>query len=347
MNYKLFGKSGLRISELCLGTMNFGDQQFLGIDKAASRTIFDAFVDAGGNYIDTANNYTDGVSEQYVGEFIRHDRDRFVVSTKYSGVTADNDANAFGNARKNMVRAVERSLKALNTDYIDIYWVHNWDFMTPAQEITRGLNDLVSSGKILYFGLSNAPSWLLAQCNTLAELNGQQGFCGMQLEYSLAQRSIEAEFFPLLEAFDLNLSAWSPLAGGILSGKYQQGSSDQSSRFNTLQMDVSQTHAKLLAKATDIAAEVGCSLPQLALAWIRHRNPRITPVIGASKPSQLEDNIGSLQIKFSTEQFNALLAASQPTLQEPYGILNRAYHIPRMFGEYRNRIDNHRFTFPG
>lgn len=346
MDYHLFGHTSLRVSELCLGTMNFGEDWLFGIDKKTSQSIFDTFAEQGGNYIDTANGYTDGLSEQYLGEFIAANRDWFVLSTKYALHSNAKDPNAFGASRKNLRLSVENSLRRLNTDYIDILWLHSWDFISDAEEIMSGLHDLVKSGKVLYIGLSNAPSWLLAQSNTLAKFHGWSSFAGLQLEYSLAQRSIEAEYFPLLEAFDLNLSIWSPLGGGILSGKYQANSDDADSRFNKLDIDVSATHSPLLKIATSISKKLNCSLPQLALAWVRQSNPRIIPVIGASKLSQLNDNLDCLTLNLSEEDFAELEAASRPPLSEPYGILHRPDQVDRLFGVFRSGIKNTKYRFP-
>ena len=223
MRYKLLGKSGLRVSELCLGTMTFGDvwQDWgLATSNDESRKIFDGFAEAGGNFIDTANKYNEGKSESLLGEFIESDRDHFVVATKYTLSTREGDPNACGNHRKNMVRALEASLKRLKTDYIDLYWVHAWDFMTPVEEVMRGLDDMVRAGKVLYLGISDTPAWIVSQANTLAEVHGWSPFVGLQIEYSLAQRDPERDLLPMARAFDLAVTPWSPLAGGILSGKY-------------------------------------------------------------------------------------------------------------------------------
>ena len=346
MNYNLFGNSSLRISELCLGTMNFGEEWAFGIDRKTSQAVFDTFADAGGNYIDTADIYTEGTSERWVGDFINTNREYFILSTKYSCHNRPDDPNAFGGSLKHMRRSVESSLQRLNTDYIDILWFHSWDFITGADELMRSLSQLVSEGKVLYLGLSNAPSWLLAQANTLAQQHGWPRFAAVQLEYSLAQRSIEPEFFTLMDAFDLNLSAWSPLGGGILTGKYQSKAGADKARFTHLGMDVSQAHQPLLAEVTRVAAELGCSLPQLALAWIRRRNPRIVPIVGASDVGQLQDNLGSLAIELDDAQYSALEAASRPVLHEPYGIMHRPDQVERIFKGYNTQIDNPRFELP-
>jgi aryl-alcohol dehydrogenase-like predicted oxidoreductase len=197
MRYKLLGKSGLRVSELALGTMTFGEEWGWGASKEESRHIFEAYVAAGGNFIDTANRYTEGTSEKFVGEFVAPERDKFVVATKYTLFMRRNDPNAAGNQRKNMVQSLEASLKRLGTDYVDLYWVHAWDFMTPVEEVLRALDDMVRAGKILYVGISDTPAWVVSQANMLAELRGWTRFVGLQLPYSLIERTPERELLPM------------------------------------------------------------------------------------------------------------------------------------------------------
>ena len=220
MRYKLLGNSGLRVSELCLGTMTFGEDWGWGASKEDSRALFDAYREAGGNFIDTANFYTGGTSERFVGEFIASERDRFVVATKYTLTMRPGDPNASGNHRKNMIQSVEASLRRLGTDYIDLYWLHAWDYLTPVEEVMRGLDDLVRAGKVLYVGVSDTPAWIVSQANTLAALRGWTPFVGLQIEYSLIERTVERELLPMAEAFGLTILAWSPLGSGVLTGKY-------------------------------------------------------------------------------------------------------------------------------
>src|SRR3984885_14930742 len=220
MNYRLFGNSGLRVSEISLGTMTFGEDWGWGSSKDEARKIYDAYRAAGGNFIDTANLYTNGTSETFVGEFMRDHRNSVVLATKYTNAAPSDDANASGNHRKSMMQAVEASLRRLKTDYIDLYWLHIWDQMTPAEEVMRAFDDLVSQGKVLYIGVSDAPAWWIAQANTLAELRGWTRFIGLQIEYSLIERTVERELIPMAKALNLGLVAWSPLAGGGLTGKY-------------------------------------------------------------------------------------------------------------------------------
>src|SRR6266478_5672185 len=227
MRYKLLGNSGLRVSELCLGTMTFGEDWGWGASPEESRKVYDTFLEAGGNFIDTANVYTNGTSEQLLGEFMAGHRDRVVLATKYTNAAPGNDPNAAGNHRKNMMQSVESSLKRLRTDYIDLYWLHIWDQITPIEEVMRGFDDLVRQGKILYAGVSDMPAWTVARANTLAELRGWTSFVGLQIEYSLVERTVERELIPMSKALSLGVLAWSPLAKGVLSGKYHgEGKAD-------------------------------------------------------------------------------------------------------------------------
>jgi aryl-alcohol dehydrogenase-like predicted oxidoreductase len=242
MKYFLLGKSGLRVSEICLGTMTFGKEWGWGASKEESRKIFDAYVNSGGNFIDTANIYTDGTSEKYVGDFVSYDRDRFVIATKYTSNTRAGDPNAGGNHRKNMVQSLEASLRRLNSDYIDLYWVHAWDQTTPIEEMMRALDDMVKSGKILYIGISDAPAWVVSQANTLANLKGWTEFASIQIEYSLIERTSERELLPMANALDIGITAWSPLGSGVLTGKYNK-SSNKEPKNNTINKDYKQTES--------------------------------------------------------------------------------------------------------
>ena len=219
MKYKLLGRSGLRVSELALGTMTFGETWGWGASKKVSQQLFDTYAEAGGNFIDTANRYTDGTAEEYVGDFIAADRDHFVVATKYTLFDREGDPNFSGNHRKNMVRSLEASLRRLKTDYVDLFYVHAWDFTTPVEEVMRSLDDLVRAGKVLYVAISDTPAWIVAQANTLADLRGWSPFVGLQLRYSLIDRAAERDLLPMARALDLGVLAWSVLGAGVLTGK--------------------------------------------------------------------------------------------------------------------------------
>jgi aryl-alcohol dehydrogenase-like predicted oxidoreductase len=233
MRYRLLGDSGLRVSEICLGTMTFGEDWGWGAAKDEARKMYEAYREAGGNFIDTANLYTMGTSEKFVGEFIREHSGEVVLATKYTNSMPGKDPNAAGNHRKNMFQAIEASLKRLGTDYIDLYWLHIWDQITPVEEVMRGFEDLIRSGKVLYAGVSDAPAWWIARANTLAEFRGWGKFVGLQIEYSLIERTVERELLPMAKSLGLTITAWSPLAGGVLSGKYEGGTQPRDGRFST------------------------------------------------------------------------------------------------------------------
>ena len=221
MRYRLLGNTGLRVSELCLGTMTFGEEWGWGATKEESRKIFDAFAEAGGNFVDTANLYTNGTSEKYTGEFLKGRRERFVLATKYTLNMRPDDPNGGGNHRKNLVQSLEASLSRLGTEYIDLYWVHAFDFMTPVEEMMRALDDAVRAGKVLYVGISDAPAWIVSQANTIATLKGWSPFAALQIQYSLADRTPERDLLPMAKALDIAVTPWGVLGGGVLSGKYK------------------------------------------------------------------------------------------------------------------------------
>ena len=289
MRYKILGKSGLRVSELCLGTMTFGEDwgTFLrGASKEESKEIFDLFVEAGGNFIDTANNYQNGTSEKYVGDLIASEREKFVLATKYTLTTNPNDPNASGSHRKNLLQSVNASLKRLNTAYIDMLWVHAWDYMTPIEELMRSLDDLIRSGKVLYVGMSDAPAWVVAQANTMSELQGWSPFIGLQIMYSLMERSPERDLLPMARNLDIGVTAWSPLGGGVLSGKYSNEIQEQK-RFdpnNPMTSGfVNERNLSIAKEVQIIATEKNKTPSQVALSWLRHRSDRgvIIPIVGA------------------------------------------------------------------
>lgn len=345
MKYKLFGRSGLRVSELCLGTMTFGDVHDWSSNKDESRKVFDTFVQAGGNFLDTANFYTKGTSEQYLGEWIAPNRDYYVVATKYTLATDPKNPNASGNSNKNLITSVEKSLKRLNTDYIDLLWLHAWDNMTPIDEIMRSLDALVRQGKVLYVGFSDAPAWLVSQGNTLADLRGWAPFVAVQLEYSLVQRSIEPEFFSMTEALDLAINAWSPLGMGLLTGKYTRSPGEGNHRFqvNDWWASVYMTEQRLaVAREVDaVADEVGATSSQVALAWMLRKKQQLFPIVGAKTSKQLKENLGALDVTLSDEQVKRLDAVSAIELPFPYNFLNQDSLKGILAGDFADRIENH------
>lgn len=333
MKFKVFGRnSGLRVSELALGTGNFGTGWGHGAEPEEAKKIFDQYVSAGGNFFDTANAYQRGESESLLGDFIASDRDQFVVATKYSNATApDAGISRTGNSRKNMVRAVEESLKQLKTDRIDLYWVHISDGVTPMEEILRGLDDLVRSGKVIYAGLSNFPAWRIARADLMADLKGWSPIIGIQIEYSLAERSPDRELIPMSESLGLGVTTWSPLGGGFLTGKYRDQHVD--TRLTKLGILVhtekSEKETELLNTILSIADELGASPTHIAIGWLLDRAARSTtsiiPILGPRTVEQLDATLGALDISLPPEMVARLDAASAVALGVPHEQINSSY----------------------
>jgi aryl-alcohol dehydrogenase-like predicted oxidoreductase len=301
--------------------MTFGEDWGWGSPKDEARKIYDAFREAGGNFIDTANVYTQGSSETFLGEFVAGHREGVVIATKYTNALTTNDPNAGGNQRKNMMQAVEGSLRRLKTDYIDLYWLHIWDQITPVEEVMRAFDDLVRQGKVLYVGVSDAPAWWISQANTIAEFRGWSPFVGLQIEYSLIERTVERELIPVAKALGLTVTAWSPLAGGVLTGKYASGDAGDS-RYSTEMMKQwlpEQTRSARIVEALEnVSKQTGRSKAQIALAWLRHRAVPVIPIIGARKLAQVEDNIASLTLSLTPGQLASLDEASKIELGFPH-----------------------------
>ncbi len=343
MQYKLLGRSGLRVSELCLGTMTFGEEWGFGDNKEISRKVFDTYVEAGGNFLDTANTYTNGTSEILVGEFMAKEREKYVLATKYTLSTNPKDPNASGNHRKNLVQSVEASLKRLKTDYIDLLWTHMWDERTRTDEVMRALDDLVRQGKILYVGASDTPAWVVAEANTMADIRGWTPFIGLQLEYSLLERTIEAEFFPMANRLDLGICAWSPLAFGVLTGKYLTNA-QVNARLNQTedvwkQNYLTEQNNKITQTVVDIAKATGKTPAQIAISWTRQKSPRIIPILGAKGVDQLKENLASLQVHLTPDEMLRLDALSSRTPAFPHNFLNRDYINPIRNGELFDKIE--------
>ena len=335
MHYKLLGKSGLRVSELCLGTMTFGDDWGWGAPKDESRKIFEAFAEAGGNFIDTANNYTNGTSEKFVGEFTRGKRDHFVIATKYTLSESPTDPNFGGNHRKNMRRSVEGSLRRLDTDYIDLLWLHMWDGITPVEEVIRALDDLVRAGKVLYLGISDTPAWVVSQANTLAELRGWSRFVAYQGEYSLASRAPERDILPMTRAMEMAYLPWGILEGGEITGKYNSPS-DEPKRSS----DTSERIKRMAAVLLDLASETGYSASQIAINWVRQRPYHMIPILGARSEKQLMDNLGCLDFELTGEQINRLEQTSPIDLGFPHSFLASDHVRGLIFGKTFQNIVN-------
>ncbi|HMN31256.1 MAG TPA: aldo/keto reductase [Caldilineaceae bacterium] len=340
MRYKLLGHSGLRVSELCLGTMTFGTEWGWGADEAICRQLFEEYVAAGGNFIDTANNYTNGASENIVGRLIADRREQFVVATKYTLRMANGNPanyNEGGNSRKSMRAAVEASLRRLNTDYIDLLYLHMWDFTTPVDEVMRGMDDLVRSGKVLYTGFSDTPSWVITYAIGLAERYGWPRPGATQLPYSLLDRGAERDLIPMARTFDLAVCAWGLLEGGALTGKYNQTSAEPK-RYQDASPREKETAAVLLA----LTAELGYTPAQIAINWVRQQGVHIVPILGVRTAAQLHDNLAVLDFRLSAQQLAELERVSGFDLGFPLSFLTSDHVRGLIFGQSFAQIDNHR-----
>ena len=337
MRYRLLGRSGLRVSELALGTMTFGTDWGWGADKETARRIFEAYTAAGGNFIDTSNNYTDGTSEGFVGEFIAAERDRFVVATKYTlrlNNGNENNFNEGGNSRKSMIRSVENSLRRLDTDYLDVLYLHMWDFMTPLEEVLRAMDDLVRAGKVLYVGFSDTPAWVIAQAVVLAEAHGWSRPVVAQVPYSFASRDPERAILPMARTLGLTVAAWGVLGGGELTGKYNQGS-DEPKRYE----DASARAKTLAAQLTEVAEEIGRTPAQVALRWVMQQD-KVIPILGARTLAQIQENLGSLDFVLTAEQEAQIGQLKEFRHGFPLSFLTNDHVRGLIFGETFARIDH-------
>ena len=318
MKYRLMGNSGLRVSELALGAMTFGTQGW-GADKDESRRVFDGFREAGGNFIDTANIYSGGTSETYLGEFMGSERERIVLATKYTGATRARDVNAAGNSRKNLMDSLHASLKRLRTDYIDLYWVHARDFLTPIEEVMRALDDVVRQGKVLYVGVSDTPAWEVSRANTLAELRGWSAFVGLQIRYSLLDRAVERELLPMAKTLDLTVTPWDVLASGVLAGKYNANPAEAGRA--KLRGFVTERALGIAGEVIKVAQALGRTSAQVALNWVRAGQGVIVPLVGARTKAQLDDNLGCLEFELPPEAKQQLDDVSKIELGFPHEFL--------------------------
>ena len=346
MRYKLLGHTGLRVAEMALGTMTFGPEWGWGADEAEARKIFDAYTEAGGNFVDTANKYTDGTAERMVGQFVAADRERFVVGTKYTLSTRPDDPNAAGSHRKNLVQALDASLRRLGIDYVDVYWVHIWDAMTPLDELMRALDDMVRAGKVLYLGISDAPAWVVARANTLAEARGWTPFSALQCPYSLVERSVERELLPMARALDLAFTAWGCLGSGVLTGKYNRDRAGGGGRIESTGMESARSEHNLAiaAEVVAVASEIGATPSQVALSWVRQQPGVVIPVVGASKAHQLVDNLGALDVVLDVGQLERLDQASAIELGFPHDFSRAVSTLT--YGAAAELIDDHRHQAP-
>jgi aryl-alcohol dehydrogenase-like predicted oxidoreductase len=337
MKYKLLGRSGLKVSELCLGTMGFGTEAGWGADKETSFAIMDAFANAGGNFVDTANMYKLGTSEKIIGEYLgNHDRDYFVVATKYTLKDNFTNPNASGNNRKNMMRSVEESLKRLKTDFIDILYLHIWDDITPIDEVLRGLDDLVKQGKINYAAISDTPAWVVAKGNTLAELMGWSQFVALQVEYSLLARTPERELIPMAKHFGMTVTPWAPLGGGALTGKYLRGEAGRIKPESNRRNERSEAITNVVIA---IAAELGASPGNVALKWTMQKGFSAIPIVGATKLSQLEDNLKTIDVNLSEAHMQKLDEASAIQLGFPGDFFREEAVKLNTFGGFYDKVE--------
>jgi aryl-alcohol dehydrogenase-like predicted oxidoreductase len=341
VRYTLFGKTGLRVSELSLGAMTVGDDLGWGAGKETSARILDAYADAGGNFVDTANIYTGGSSERILGELLEGRRDEFVLASKYTCGIREGDVNAAGNHRKNLVQSVEASLKRLRTERLDVLWVHARDNFTPVEEVMRALDDLVRTGKVLYVGVSDWPAWEIAQANTLAELRGWTAFAGSQLRYNLLERTPERELLPQARAFDLAVLAWAPLAAGKLTGKYRRG---ESGRLDLWDDRPTSQEEDVISAVLDIAEQGGWSPAQVALAWLLGRPGNVVPIVAATKESQLADNLGCVDVRLDADAVARLDKVSAVSLGFPHDFVREPAITRNIYGDRWPEIDDRRST---
>jgi len=384
MKYRLLGRSGLRVSELGLGCGTVGTNWGpLGSDRTESFKILDGFAEAGGNFLDTSNRYQESQSEQWVGEFVQQDRDRFIIGTKFSlgdGATDFNglglptnqrDPNNRGNHRKNLRRSVEGSLRRLKTDYIDLLWLHIWDYTTPFDEIVMSVNDLISEGKILYAGLSSVPAWEVARMNTFADFHGKYPFIALQNEWSLVERSHEPEYLPLCKALDLGMVCWSPLAGGMVSGKYNQPNLDPTmphrliphvNEADQFWYKTTQRNLAIMDKLLPRFKEIGEPATAIALRWLMQKKDIVSiPIFSVRTKQQLDEALRAAEFVLSQEDIEFIddvtTPAIAPPLEEygayPYPMLEYGspalpnfYSRALLNGETEKDIINHRKSIP-
>jgi aryl-alcohol dehydrogenase-like predicted oxidoreductase len=341
--YRLLGRSGLRVSPLALGTMTFGTDWGWGADREEAHRIFDAYVDRGGNFIDSSNNYTNGTSEQLIGELAADKRDRLTIATKYSASTRPDDPNSGGDHRKSMVRSVERSLARLQTDYIDLLYLHLWDGTTSVEEVLRAMDDLVRAGKVLYVGISDTPAWQVSRMQAIADLRGWSPLVALEIEYSLIERTGERDLIPMASEMGLGVIPWSPLGRGVLTGKYSSrdletggdsaGSVGTRKSAGELNGSLSERSLAITEVVKSVATELGRTPAQVALAWVLLNDSVTAPLIGARTLSQLEDNLGALEVQLPEDARDRLERASTIALGFPHDVLARPSTMASVFGD--------------
>lgn len=327
--YVTLGRSGLRVSPLCLGAMTFGENLGWGTSVEESQQIIDRYTDLGGNFIDTANFYTRSHSEKIIGDHIgRHParRDRLVIATKFSGNLYPGDPNGGGAGRKSLINACDNSLRRLQTDYIDLYWLHMWDVNTPIAETMGALDDLVAAGKVRYIGVSDTPAWKIVEANLISRFRGWSSFIGLQAEYSLLERTIEQELVPMADEFGLGITPWSPLKGGVLSGKYTRRNAGQHKAGRGAMVDSFLTDKTytLIDELKNIAAAHQSTVASVALAWVQAQRAVASTIIGVRTLSQLDDNVRAVDIDLAADEVTRLSAMTRPRLGFPQSMLEMA-----------------------
>lgn len=318
--YVTLGRSGLRVSPLCLGAMTFGEDNGWGSSVDESRQIIDRFIDLGGNFIDTANGYTKGHSEKIIGDHIGHDaakRDRLVIATKFSSNLYPGDPNGGGSGRKSLVAACEQSLRRLQTDYIDLYWLHNWDVHTPIEETMAALDDLVRTGKVRYIGISDTPAWKVVEANMIARFRGWPAFIGLQIEYSLLERSVEQELVPMALEHGLGITPWGPLKSGALSGKYTRANDGTVKADRGARVPLDEKTYALVDELGLIAKAHGTTVAAVALAWVQAQPGVTSTIIGARRLAQLDDNVKALDVPLTSDDLARLDALTKPVFGFP------------------------------
>jgi aryl-alcohol dehydrogenase-like predicted oxidoreductase len=341
--YRLLGRSGLRVSPLALGTMTFGTDWGWGADREEAHRIFDAYVDRGGNFIDSSNNYTNGTAEQLIGELAADKRDRLTIATKYSAATRPDDPNSGGDHRKSMVRSVEHSLARLQTDYIDLLYLHLWDGTTSVEEVLRAMDDLVRAGKVLYVGISDTPAWQVSRMQAIADLRGWSPLVALEIEYSLIERTGERDLIPMASEMGLGVIPWSPLGRGVLTGKYTSRDLDHGGESagvegtrksaGELNGSLSERSLAIAEVVKTVATELGRTPAQVALAWVLLNDSVTAPLIGARTLSQLEDNLGALEVELPDDARARLEQASTVALGFPHEVLSRPSTMATVFGD--------------
>ncbi|HET7465872.1 MAG TPA: aldo/keto reductase [Candidatus Dormibacteraeota bacterium] len=338
MKFRLLGRSAMRVSELALGTMTFGEKWGWGASLDESRRMLDLYLDHGGNFVDTASNYTDGESETFLGELLGTRRERVVLATKYTLTSDRKDPNAGGNHRKNLVRTVEQSLRRMRTDRVDLLWMHMYDGITPIDEVMRALDDMVAAGKVLAIGISDTPAWVISRGIAIAELRGWSVPCAIQLPYSVSGRDAERELLPMASNLGLAVLAWGVLNGGVLTGKYGSKNSEPR-RYG--EHTPSERASRTAAVTAEVARETEATAAQVSIAWAlaKRSEANIIPILGARTAKQLEENLGALNVHLGEDMLRKLDESAGFQLGFPRTFLADEDVVELIFGETRALVE--------